>query len=155
MDSGQRMIQARHEVQTFLDRLCYALQDGGARINLVRMRRVDQRRDRRFTNEYTIAQLFPNEDPVQALKRELPSLTVADYIETVKDRRFPKRPNLLVFGKTYHEGDVYVKVRIELMISGSGWWEITILSFISLKPRLPILTFLIEGRGELFDRDRK
>lgn len=34
--------------------------------------------------------LFPDENPEEALKRELLTLTVEDYMQTVKDYRFPK-----------------------------------------------------------------
>ena len=52
-------------------------------------RRVDERRNVRYTNAYTIATLFPDENPVIALKRELKNLTIENYIRTVKDWRFP------------------------------------------------------------------
>ncbi|MGI6225833.1 MAG: hypothetical protein ACOYJ1_06220 [Peptococcales bacterium] len=42
-------------------------------------------------------------------------MTVKDYIETVKDTRFPKRSEMRVFGKKYLEDDVYIKIRVELI----------------------------------------
>ena len=60
--------------------------------------------------------LFPNENPVDALKRELHKLTVEEYIKTVKDIRFPKRQEMREFGKTYNgTDDVYIKIRVELL----------------------------------------
>lgn len=60
--------------------------------------------------------LFPNENPVEVLKRELLTLTVQDYIKTVKDIRFPKRSEMREFGK-YYNGceEVYIKIRVELL----------------------------------------
>ena len=60
--------------------------------------------------------LFPNENPVDALKRELLSLNVENYMQTVKDFRFPKRREMREFGKTYNgTDDVYIKIRVELL----------------------------------------
>ena len=62
------------------------------------------------------------------LKRELARLTVHDYIETVKDNRFPKRSAMRVFGKKYSEEDVYIKIRVEL-IGANGSNYIFVMSF--------------------------
>lgn len=51
-----------------------------------------------------------------ALKRELQKLTVEEYMQTVKDLRFPKRSEMREFGKVYDgKGDVYIKIRVELL----------------------------------------
>ena len=57
------------------------------------------------------------------------TLTVCDYIETVKDTRFPKRSDMRVFGKKYLEEDVYIKIRVEL-IGAMGIKEILVMSFL-------------------------
>lgn len=54
----------------------------------------------KYTNRFTIANLFPNENPIDALRRELLILQTEDYIRTVKDLRFPKRSEMREFGKT-------------------------------------------------------
>ena len=73
-------------------------------------------KDEKFTNRYTINILFPNENPIEALKRELLSLGVEDYIQTVKDFRFPKKSDMREFGKVYNgKDDVYIKIRVELL----------------------------------------
>ena len=60
--------------------------------------------------------LFPNENPVDALKRELLLLNVENYMQTVKDLRFPKRSEMREFGKVYNgTDDVYIKIRVELL----------------------------------------
>ena len=43
------------------------------------------------------------------------SLTVENYIQTVKDLRFPNRSEMREFGKVYNgKEDVYIKIRVEL-----------------------------------------
>ncbi len=90
--------------------------NNGAKIEFQARRRVDENRDQKYTNQYTIAMLFPNENPVDALKRELLTLEVEDYMQTVKDLRFPKRSEMREFGKVYSgNADVYIKIRVELL----------------------------------------
>ena len=80
------------------------------------VRLVDQNRNVRYTNRFTVADLFPNENPVDALKRELQTLTVEEYMQTVKDTRFPNRSEMREFGKVYNgKEDVYIKIRVELL----------------------------------------
>ncbi|WP_226036113.1 hypothetical protein [Aquibacillus saliphilus] len=110
-----RKIEGKFEVQTYVDRLKYAIESGSVKINFQKKRKVDEARDGKYTNRYTVAHLFPNEDEVEALKRELSLLTVADYIETVKDLRFPNYSEMRVFGKEYVNQDVYIKIRVELV----------------------------------------
>jgi hypothetical protein len=61
-----------------------------------------------------LAKLFPNENPVDAMKQELVKLTKKNYIETLEDIDFPDRSKLRVFGKRY-DADVYIKFRAELI----------------------------------------
>ena len=108
-------IESELEVQAYIQNLKFAL-NNGAKINFQAKRRVDDNRDEKFTNQYTVNTLFPNENPVDALKRELLSLTVEDYMQTVKDVRFPKRSEMREFGKVYNgTDDVYIKIRVELL----------------------------------------
>ena len=83
-------IESELDVKTYLQNLRYALKQG-AEVTVQTERRVDQGRDHHYTNRYTVADLYPDEDPVSALKRELRLLTVEEYIRTVKDIRFPKK----------------------------------------------------------------
>lgn len=107
-------IETELEVKAYIQNLKYAL-DNGAYIDFQIKRRVDDSRDEKYTNQYTINKLFPDENPVDALKRELRTLTVEDYMQTVKDRRFPKRSEMREFGKVYDGEDVYIKIRVELL----------------------------------------
>lgn len=108
-------IESELEVKAYIQDLKFAL-NNGAKINFQVKRRVDDHRDEMYTNQYTINTLFADENPVDALKRELSTLSVEDYMRTVKDLRFPKRSDMREFGKVYNsKDDVYIKIRVELL----------------------------------------
>lgn len=108
-------IESELEVKAYIQDLKFAL-NNGAKINFQVKRRVDDHRDEIYTNQYTINTLFADENPVDALKRELSTLSVEDYMRTVKDLRFPKRSDMREFGKVYNsKDDVYIKIRVELL----------------------------------------
>lgn len=115
MSEERSRIESESEVKDYLQKLQYAL-DHGAQITFQMKRFVDTQRAERYTNQYTVSTLFPEEDPVDALRRELRTLTVEEYMRTVKDARFPKRSEMREFGKIYNgKDDVYIKVRVELL----------------------------------------
>lgn len=127
VDTNTR-IESEQEIRCFLQDLKYALANG-AILTFQEDRWVDENRDQRHTNRYTIADLFPNQDPVDALKRELQTLTVEEYMRTVKDLRFPKRSEMREFGKVYNgTDDVYIKIRVELL-SAYGRHTTFVMSF--------------------------
>lgn len=102
-------IESELEVRAYIQNLKFAL-NHEAKINFQAKRLVDDNRDEKFTNQYTVNALFPDENPVDVLKRELLSLNVEDYMRTVKDFRFPKRSEMREFGKVYNGADdVYIK----------------------------------------------
>lgn len=108
-------IESELEVKVYLQNLKYAL-NNGAKISFQARRLVDEKRAEQYTNQYTVDTLFPNENPVEALKREVLTLSVEEYIKTVKDRRFPNRSEMREFGKIYNgNSDVYIKIRVELL----------------------------------------
>ena len=128
MGSRERRIESELEVRSYLSNLRYAL-DKGASVTFQEERHVDQKRDSRYTNRFTVADLFPDENPVDALKRELRTLTVQEYIQTVKDLRFPRKSDMREFGKVYDgKGDVYIKIRVELL-SENGKHTTFVMSF--------------------------
>jgi len=115
LEDTKTRIESELEVNSYLQNLHYAL-NHNATVTFQIDRQVDQNRDKRYTNRFTIADLFPDEDPVIAIKKELQTLTVEEYIQTVKDLRFPKRSEMREFGKVYDgKGDVYIKIRVELL----------------------------------------
>lgn len=103
-DETKARIEGELEVKAYIQDLKFAL-NNGAKIDFQVKRRVDDNRDEKFTNQYTVSALFPDENPVEALKRELLALTAEDYIRTVKDLRFPKRSEMREFGKVYNGKD--------------------------------------------------
>lgn len=114
LEQGIR-VESEDEVKSYLQNLRYAL-DNGAHITFQVNRFVDEKRDVRFTNQYTVNTLFPDEDPVTALRRELKTLSVEEYLRTVKDTRYPKRSEMREFGRVYNgTEDVYIKIRVEVL----------------------------------------
>lgn len=108
-------IESELEVQSYLQDLRYAL-DHGAELTFQVERFVDRDRELRYTNRFTVADLFSDEDPVSALKRELKTLSAEEYMQTVRDLRFPNRSEMRQFGRLYDgKGDVYIKIRVELL----------------------------------------
>ena len=108
-------IESELEVKAYIQDLKFSL-NNGAQIDIQVKRVVDEKRDEKYTNQYTVNRLFPDENPVDALKRELLTLSVEDYMRTVKDTRFPKRSEMREFGKVYNgTEDVYIKIRVELL----------------------------------------
>lgn len=108
-------IESEIEVKSYIQDLKFAL-NNGAKIDFEAKRLVDEKRDEKYTNQYTVNKLFPDENPVDVLKRELLTLSVEDYMKTVKDIRFPKRSEMREFGKVYNGAeDVYIKIRVELL----------------------------------------
>ena len=108
-------IESELEVKAYIQDLKFSL-NNGAQIDFQVKRVVDEKRDEKYTNQYTVNRLFPDENPVDALKREILTLSVEDYMRTVKDTRFPKRSEMREFGKVYNgTEDVYIKIRVELL----------------------------------------
>ena len=108
-------IESREDVDTYLARLKYEI-DRGAQLSIQEDRIVDKNRPVMYTNKFTLGDLFPDEDPNIAVKRELKTLTVEEYIKTVKDSRFPKRSEMREFGKVYNGNkEVYIKLRVEVL----------------------------------------
>ena len=127
---GESRIESYEEVSAYLAKLKLAL-GNGAIINFQNERSVDANRNVKYTNKFTMSDLFPDEDPNTVLKRELQTLTVANYIKTVRDTRFPTRSEMREFGKTYTgEAEVYIKVRVELLnVACGGNHTVFVMSF--------------------------
>lgn len=130
MVGENRFIESEAEIRTFIDRMKYAIENG-ASIRFQEEREIDKLRDIKYTNKYTMANLFPDENPIEVLKRELKLLTVHDYLGTVEDTKFPKLGKMHEFGKVYNATDeVYIKLRVVLMgESGIGQHTTFVMSF--------------------------
>ena len=115
MDIEIKRIESEEQVSAYISNLRYAIKNG-EKIDFQKERKVDEEREIKYTNAYTVADLFPNENPAEALKRELLTLTTKEYMHTIKDTRFRNRSDMRVFGKKYRiDEDVYIKIRVELM----------------------------------------
>lgn len=108
-------VETEAEVKAYIQNLKYAL-NNGARIRFMAHRRVDNGREDRYTNWYTVGKLFPKEDAILSIKSELLTLTVENYIKTISDVKYPQKSEMREFGKVYDgEGDVYIKIRVNLL----------------------------------------
>ena len=106
-------IESELEIKSYLQDLKYAIEHG-AQILFQIKRLVDEGRDEKYTNQYTVSTLFPDENPVEALRREIKRLTAEEYMRTVQDLRFPNRSEMREFGRVYNgKDDVYIKIRVE------------------------------------------
>lgn len=122
-DQEEKYIESEHEVRTFLTKLYHSI-DNHCHIFLQRHKRTEKNRPIEYTNLYTINDLFPNEDITDRLKQELKELKVENYVHTIADKKFKKRSPLRVFGKVYHDKNVYIKIRVEILND-----EIFVMSF--------------------------
>ena len=55
-----KRIETRSEVDTYLDQLKYSLTNSKAKLQFQKERLTDTQRDERFTNRYTVGDLFPD-----------------------------------------------------------------------------------------------
>ena len=115
--SEAKRVESIDEVKGFLAKIKYlfSLKFFSLRIQYERL--TDNMRNVVFTNRYTIATLFPDEDPVAALKNEVKTLSISEYMHTMKDSRFPGNTDFRVFGRKYdnHPDHVYIKLRVEII----------------------------------------
>lgn len=108
---GNARVAPEDEVNAYIAKMRTAL-DNGAELRLQENRNVDRNRPIQYTNKYTAADLFPDEKPSAALRRELYTLTTAEYLRTVPDSRYADRGEFWEFGRIYDKGDVYIKFRV-------------------------------------------
>ncbi len=112
-------IESKEDVKSFLSRLAYVMAKKTKTITFQKIRDSDKGRNPRFTNRFTIACLFPDESPVEAIARELQSLNFKEYRHTIKDNLYPDRSEWRVFSRKYaHEPEhVYIKLRVDIISS--------------------------------------
>lgn len=79
IEGTKARIESELEVKSYIQNLRFAL-NNGAKIDFQAKRLIDEKREEKYTNQYTVNKLFPDENPVDALKRELLTLTVEDYM---------------------------------------------------------------------------
>ena len=148
MNDTLTRIESELEVISYIQNLRYAL-DKGANITFQIKRLVDKNRDEIYTNQYTVSKLFPDENPADTLRRELRTLTVDNYIRTVKDLRFPERSDMREFGKVYNgKDDVYIKIRVELL-EKYGKPTTFVMSFHFAERQFTLDMFPYNSKGEI------
>jgi len=94
-------ISNEEEVKAHLSKLEYALKQSNLMIEFQFKRKVDDNRPIQYTNQYTLATLFPDDSPVEVMKRELKKLRVENYMWTVKDKRFRNKSDMFVYAIKY------------------------------------------------------
>lgn len=110
-------IEIKSKVKAYLQKMKYALKDTHTKFKFQQFRLSDKNKEEQYTNNFTVHDLFPNSNPESALKRELKTLDLKNYQETVQDTKYPALPEMRVFGKTYKGKDVYIKVRVQHLSS--------------------------------------
>ena len=98
-------------VEHFLTEMKEALSSESAQLYSQHHRKEDEAE----LHENIMSILFPNENETAVLKRELTGLTTEDYIETLKDKKFPNKSETRVFAKQYNGEFVYMHVRVEML----------------------------------------
>lgn len=114
-ENYDQYIESKSDILTYLDQLKYVLNQKSTKIAFQEDRFEDKNRNPQYTNRYAIAKLFPNDDKIEVLKRELQKLCVEEYIESVKDLNYPNRKDMRVFGRKYGNDEVYIKFRVEIL----------------------------------------
>lgn len=111
----KQRVETETEVKAYIQNMKYALSHGAKLVFQIR-RLVDENKQEKYTNQYTVNTLFGEENPEKALRRELQTLTIEEYMRTVKDLRFPNRSEMREFGRIYNgKENVYIKVRVEVL----------------------------------------
>lgn len=113
-DDQTKHIESLIAVQTYLDKLKHIINNNG-KINFQKHKQSEKQKNIEFTNLYTVHDLFANQDIVEAIKQELKSLDVSNYLHTVTDIKYPQKPPLWVFCKKIKERDVYIKIRTAIV----------------------------------------
>jgi len=94
-------IESRQEVGTYIARLKYALKSNSLKIKYQEIRQIDIKREDRYTNDFLMKDLFPGQDPIIVLEKELLKIKSEEYIKTVKDINKLDRSEMRVYGREY------------------------------------------------------
>lgn len=124
-------VETKAEVETFLAQLNYQISKG-VRLNLIEDRMVDKEREPKYTNRFTVAELFPDEEPCKALKRELLLVRTDHYLQTLTDNKYPQKKEWREFGKVYPvDKEIYMKFRVVLLGAEKAYYDdlVLVMSF--------------------------
>ncbi len=114
-DTKER-IESELEVKSYLQNLRYALENVR---RLIFRQAPDLSIIKEMKNIRTnirLINIFPDENPVDALKKELKMLTVEEYMRTESDLKFPNRSEMRNLEKSIMVTTMYIiKIRVELL----------------------------------------
>ena len=100
----------RNEVKYLLDRINEILANAGSAGFTFVQNRTEEKNNPKFTNTYCLTALEYDEEDVM---REIMSLQVSNYYESVFDRESKQPDTLHVFVKEIINKQVYIKIKIK------------------------------------------
>jgi hypothetical protein len=100
----------RNEVKSLLDRINEILANEGSAGFTFVQNRTEEKNNPKFTNTYCLTALEYDEEDVM---REIMSLQVSNYYESVFDRESKQPDTLHVFVKEIINKQVYIKIKIK------------------------------------------
>lgn len=109
-------IEQKFVVEHFISEVKEALLNDSTQLSTEQKREEDEAE----LHENIMSILFPNEDETTVLKRELANLTSEDYLETLKDKKFPNKSETRVFAKKYDEDYIFLHVRMETLVQSES-----------------------------------
>lgn len=68
-------------------------------------------------NAYSLSSIFPDDNPIRALKRHLKGLKQESYICTIKDMHFLKKSEIRVFCLALQKKNFYLQIRNEKILN--------------------------------------
>ena len=102
-------IEPKEDVESFIEKLHTILNSGNYELDILPKKKNEKKNDP-FTTQNTLKTLGLIED--EDIADEFLSLSVKDYIETMKDDK-PNKSDFRVFGKVIDNKEVYIKLKIK------------------------------------------
>jgi len=106
-------IEQKFVVQHFIEQLRETLRNEALELFIQNEEEQDQEVDAEDLDQNALSVLFPNQDAAIVLTQGMRELAIGDYLETVKDKRFPNKSERRVFVKTIADQLLSVSVRLE------------------------------------------
>lgn len=101
-------IEPKEDVESFIENLHKILNSGDYELDIL-PKKKHEKKDDPFTTQNTLKTLGLIED--EDIANEFLSLSIKDYIETMKDDK-PNKNDFRVFGKVIDNKQVYIKLKI-------------------------------------------
>lgn len=106
-------IEQKFVVKHFIDQLHETLENEALELFIQNEEEQDQEVDAEDLDQNALSVLFPNQDATELLMQAMRQIAIGDYLETVKDKRFPDKSERRVFVKTIADQLLAVSVRLE------------------------------------------